>query len=765
MVSLPVMRTFHIHIQGVVQGVGFRPFVFQMARKYAFKGWVSNTLDGVHIEVNGEVEKVRKFLHELINNPPVLAQITGYDLKEVDEKQFENFEIVHSEEGKKPRLLLTPDVKICHDCLRELFDQDDRRYGYPFITCTNCGPRYSIIEKLPYDRPHTTMKEFKMCELCEVEYHDPENRRHFSQTNSCHDCKVAMQLYEKGRFIEDFQDLNYIVEQWKKGGIVAIKGIGGYLLTCDASDPHAVKLLRERKNRPYKPFALMYPSKESIEKDCKLSEDEWRELESVHSPIVLLQLKKEIGNRLALKELNDGLARLGVMIPYTPLLAVLLKIFNAPIVATSGNVTDSAIIYEDDTALSLLSQIADLVLLNNRAIVVPQDDGVVQFSAFSRQKITLRRSRGKAPIYINARLKLPQNIVFSTGSMLKSVFGLLNEGNVYISQYLGNTENYESQEVYEKVFNHLEKIFQPEIDTVITDLHPDYYSTRFGEELVVKYKAALLKVQHHKAHFYAVLGENDLLGSSEKILGVVWDGTGLGEDGNIWGGEFFIYQNRVMKRAAHLPFFPFMLGDKMVREPRLSLLALTWNDPAFEQVVKTKFTETEWRIYHKLLENKPTLMTSSMGRLVDAAASLLFGFDIHRYDAQAAMKFEQEASMYYYKNFPSLSLSYLQRGVPENLTLFLLRKMLYDMKKGEDKAKIAAKFHLSLVSYIKLTAHVLGVKRIAFSGGVFQNALLTDMLHRYLKKDYELFFPLEFSPNDEGIPFGQLMYYVDQTGP
>ncbi len=750
------MTVFHIHIQGIVQGVGFRPFVYKLAISQGLNGWVNNTNDGVHIEINANKATAESFLQEILDKLPPLAVVTSATIKPVGDKDFKGFEIIQSEGKQKPNLLLTPDVAMCEDCRRELHNPKDRRYRYPFITCTNCGPRYSIITALPYDRPNTTMDKFKMCPVCWDEYNNPLERRHFSQTNSCPDCAVELQLYENGKITENFTDLDYIVRQWNKGKIIAIKGIGGYLLTCDATNKKAVQTLRERKHRPVKPFALMYPDLESIRQDAHLSKKEEKELKSIHSPIVLLALKKHLENQLALNEINSGLTRIGVMIPYTPLYDLLLSTFGKPIIATSGNITGSTIIYDDKKAIDELSEIADIILMNNRDIVIPQDDGVVQFSKESQQKIVLRRSRGKAPVYINPNLKFDKDVL-ATGSMLKSVFGFSSNGNVYISQFLGNTETYDAQVNYEKTFEHLINILKPEFKAVVTDKHPDYFATRFGKEFARKNNIPVYEIQHHKAHFYSVLGENDLLQSNEKILGIVWDGTGLGDDGNIWGGEFFLYENKQIKRIAHLPEFDFILADKMVKEPRISALAIFHSYKELSEIIKPKFSKTEWNIYQKLLQNPP-LKSTSMGRLFDAVSSLLFDNDLHHFEAEASMRLEQKAAELYYKNNFDLSLSYLKYSSRDNFLYKLIKGIISDINNGLDRKLIAVKFHLTLVDYIRQTAGKLQIKHLAFSGGVFQNALLVDMIIQHLKEKYFLYFHKEFSPNDEGIAFGQMVF-------
>ncbi len=757
------MKSFHIHIKGVVQGVGFRPFVYRHAKENNLKGWVNNTTDGVHIQINTDATSANSFLQELLENLPPLAIVTSSNIKETELQDHNGFEIIQSKSNARPNLLLTPDVALCKDCKRELYHPNNRRHLYPFITCTNCGPRYSIIKKLPYDRVTTTMATFEMCDVCWEEYNNPMERRHFSQTNSCPECAIEMQLYENNQWTKNFTDLDYIVEKWREGKIVAIKGIGGFLLTCDATNADAVNTLRKRKRRPSKPLALMYPDCKTIDEDAILKADEKKELESIYAPIVLLPVRPllEKKNNLAAEAINKGLSRIGVMLPYTPLYDLLLQKFNGPVVATSGNITDSTIIFEDEKAIEELSGIADVILLNNRKIVVPQDDGVIQFSEKNRQKITLRRSRGKAPIYINPKLRLSENTVFAAGSMLKSVFGLMSNQNIYISQYLGNTESFDAQLNYEKTFRHFQQILEADIDTVIVDKHPDYFSTRFAKDVAEKNRAKVYELQHHVAHLYSALGENDLLFCEDKILGVIWDGTGLGDDGNIWGGEFFVYDKGNVERAFHLDEFDFILGDKMPREPRISAMSIAWNVEGSEKYLKGKFTDPEWKIYQKMLGKEGNLKCTSMGRLFDAVSSILLNCDVHRFEAEASMRLENLASKYYYNNKMTIADTYLkENNIPQNFVKYLFKEIFHDLDTGVAKEIIAAKFHLSLVDYIVRVANDLNINKLVFSGGVFQNALLVDMINDFMQGKFDLYFQNEFSPNDEGIPFGQLMYFA-----
>ncbi len=753
------MRTFHIHIEGIVQGVGFRPFVYKLCLSHKLKGWVNNTNDGVHIHINTTKIKAEKLLKELIETAPKLAVITGYTIEEIDYRQYDNFEIIHSSSREDAKLLLPPDFAMCDDCSKELYDEDNSRFQYPFITCTNCGPRYSIIKSLPYDRETTTMDKFEMCPVCRTEYDNPLDRRYYSQTNSCPVCPIELSLFENGEIHDNFTNLNYIVEQWKTGKIIAIKGIGGYILTCDATNSSTITRLRKLKYRPSKPFALMHQNIEELAKDVELSEVEKNEFESYTAPILLLNIKNKPKTALAFDQISPNSDILGVMLPYTPLYKLLLDKFKKPIVATSGNISNSTIIYQNDKAISELSKIADIILLNNRDIVIPQDDSVVRFSIFNKSKIIIRRSRGLAPSYINANLNLPKTTVLAMGAMMKSSFTLLNKQNIYISQYLGSTDNYEAEENYKATLNHFFNLFNPTLEVVLTDKHPGYFTSMYGKEIASSKDIRTVEIQHHIAHFYAVLGENNLLETKEKILGVIWDGTGLGDNGNIWGGEFFEYANKRVERIKHLNQFPFILGDKMPKEPRISALAMT-QSIIENDVVKNKFSKTEWRIYNKLLQEENMLKSTSVGRLFDAVASIVLGIDKQTFEGEAAMQLENKATQYFKKNNVSIDLSYLKNNlIPDNLLELLFNSIFTGIKNNESAERIAAKFHISLAHYILLVAGERKVSKVAFSGGVFQNQLLVDLIISFMQNDFKLYFHKELSPNDECISFGQLMWY------
>ncbi len=750
-------------MQGIVQGVGFRPLVFCLAANEGLRGYVNNTSDGVHICFHAEnLAKAKAFEQLILGQLPPRARVTQSRVEEIsNDEAFEDFRIIHSETGENFKgLMLTPDFAFCKNCREEMYDPDNRRYLYPFITCTDCGPRYSLIRGLPYDRERSTMEAFTMCADCQREYEDPFDRRYHSQTNSCPQCAIKLFLWTPEEGKKPLERFEEIAELWKRGKIVAIKGIGGYLLTCDATKPEVVQRLRKRKNRPDKPFALMYHDMYELAEDVEMDIGEKLELESVEAPIVIMSLKEDPWTPLAFDAIVPGLHQLGVMLPYTPLYDLLLGCFHKPIVATSGNASNSTIIYRDEQAIEQLSLIADAILINNREIVLPQDDSIVRFTPLKRQRIVLRRSRGMAPSLIQEGLRLSPNAVLAMGAMLKSTFSILHQGNLFVSQYLGNTEHYEAQENYREVFRHFESLFHFEPEYILVDKHPAYFSTQWGRELAEQRGIPVLEVQHHLAHFYAVLGEHNLQETGQRVLGVIWDGTGLGDDGQVWGGEFFSYENGRVERLGHLPYFDFILGDKMPREPRISALALTNGLEGADEFLQSRFTTEEWRIYRHLLEAGSDLKTSSVGRLFDGVASLLFGIDRQTYEGQAAMQLEQGAYRYFRKNGISSYYSYLPAGtLPENMTIFLLQAILQDLKKGLEPDFISARFHLSLVQYIANFAEAQGFEHIAFSGGVFQNAWLTDLTISLMGDDKKLYFHRQLSPNDECISFGQLMAF------
>lgn len=765
------MVTYHIHITGIVQGVGFRPFVCKLALDKGLKGWVCNDTDGVHIEFNANDEDAAKaFYHQIIKHPPKNALIEKHSFIQIEQKVFEGFSIIKSQSSVQPDLLLTPDIAVCADCKKEIEDAGNSRFEYAFTTCLNCGPRYSITSQLPYDRENTTMSHLKMCGSCNAEYNDIYNRRHYSQTNSCPECSIPVHLFDNNRkkLSSDAKNiLECVNEQLSDGKILAVKGIGGYLLLCDATNAAPIRLLRERKQRPSKPFAVMYDRIENAERDVLINEIEKKALLSNEAPIVLCQLRESTTGGLQKDLITGGLDRSGVFLPYTPLLKLITHRFKKPLIATSGNLSGSPIIYKDADALQWLTGFADYIITFDREIVAPQDDSVVQFSATGR-RIIVRRSRGLAPNYFPNpfQTKTP---ALAMGAELKGAFALLGK-NLYISQFLGDQESYESQESYKSTLQHLQNVLKINPQKIIVDKHPGYNVSLLGKEMAKQNHLPVTEVQHHVAHFAAVLCENDCIvrntnvmrsvfashhyavaSGDKKILGVIWDGTGYGDDGQIWGGEFFLYKENNFERIAHLQYFPQLMGDKMSKEPRLSALALCNGNP---EIGKNNFSNDELNLFIKLLQQKSALQTSSMGRFLDGIASLLGILQYNTYEGEAAMKLEALARSCSKKNF-----EYYNVGFDDGFINWkpFTEDVINDKKRNTEIEYIARKVFVSLVRMIELVAEKYEINKIAFSGGVFQNVFLIDLIEEILGNNYELFFHQQLSPNDECISFGQLM--------
>lgn len=751
-------QALHLHIQGQVQGVGFRPFVYRLALEMGLKGWVNNGVDGVHIEVCGAVAILQHFAQRVVAEAPALARITAIHQQSLPFQTFPDFRIIASENLSTPQLLLTPDFGLCADCKSELHQAQNFRHGYAFITCTNCGPRYSIITGLPYDRPLTTMRDFPMCPTCQTEYDDPLNRRYYAQTNSCPTCGIQLQYVEGKNDTSENNEaaLQIAIAALNAGKIVAVKGIGGFLLLADATNANTINLLRRRKQRPSKPFALLYPDLECLSSDVIVSPQAAATLQSPVAPIVLLPLQSQPKSGVQVAALAPGLRRLGVMLPYAPLLELISIALGRPLVATSGNLSHAPIAYTNEQALEQLSGIADGILLHNREIVVPQDDSVVAFSPISQQKIVIRRSRGLAPTLLLPHFQA-QNGLLAMGALLKSTFAFTHQNNLYLSQYLGDLEDFDTQQNYQLTLQHLLNTLQVEPTCILVDLHPAYASSQLGREMAEARGLPVVPIQHHLAHFGAVLAEHDLLEQTERVLGVIWDGVGLGEDGQIWGGEFFVYQQKQFQRKSHFQYFPYFMGDKMAREPRLAALAILGPDP----ILEPKFNATEWANYQVLWQKKHVVQTSSVGRIFDAVAALLGVLDVQTYEGEAALRLEELAWTYWQVENP-MPDSYIFDA--QISTQHLLLQIKADVVAGLPKNLIAFKFHLSLIELIKTMALAEQLQRIAFSGGVWQNSLLVDLALNQLP-GFQLYFHQEVSPNDEGIALGQVVVFEMQVRP
>lgn len=756
------LKTYHLHINGIVQGVGFRPMIYTLATAMQLQGYVKNGSDGVHIYFNSSENIAAVFLQKIIKCAPKQSIITSSVLRETDDQSFNNFLIHVEKDLEKKDVLITPDTAVCIYCKNELHDISNQRYRYSFITCTQCGPRYSIINGLPYERHNSSMQKFVMCEKCKEEYENVQDRRFFSQTNSCKDCGVELTMHRNASMILSKKQetiLKTVQNYFADGKIIAIKGIGGYLFMCDAKNSDAIKLLRERKHRPSKAFAVLYKDIEMIQKDFELNDIEKASLESKQAPIVLLAPKQSAFENLSIKNIAPGLRRLGVMIPYTPLLDIILNDYKKPLIATSANISGSPIIYKDEDALEYLFDIADNIVTYNREIVVPEDDSVIQFSPLNKQLIILRRSRGYAPSFLNYKPKTKLCIV-AFGAHLKSTISLTINGKIFVTQFLGSGEGYESQNMYKNTLTHWLKLYDAKPDLILADKHPVYFSHQYALKIATDYGSKIKFIQHHKAHFAAVLAENNLIELKGRVLGIIWDGNGLGDDGNIWGGEFFIYDNKVITRGCHFEYFPVIAGDKMALEPRISAMCIESKLDPQPELFKQKFTETEWKNYLVLIK-KSKLLTSSVGRMFDAVASVLELCDKQTYEGEAAMYLQALAEDYVKENGLKMDGCYfeIEEDASQIPIAILIRGIISDIDEAKSNSYIAAKFHYSLVRLIGKIAKSMKVDHICFSGGVFQNALLIDWIQNEYRNVYKLFFHIDMPPNDENISFGQTVFF------
>lgn len=740
------MNTYFIHLKGIVQGVGFRPMVYELAVQNNLSGAVSNSSSGVEIFINASESEATAFYELVLSNLPPRSKVVEHSIQQVASQKFESFGIIDSESNQPPIAFLSPDFALCESCRKELHDAKDKRYEYAFITCTQCGPRYSILNQLPYDRIRTSMSAFEMCEVCSKEYKDSDDKRFYSQTNSCEKCGVVLTLFVNGEKYKT-NTVEQTVALILAGKTVAVKGIGGYLLLCDATNEKAIRTLRDRKNRPTKPLAVLYPNPKMLHSDVALSDEALKVLQGEVSPILLTPLLSNPASEIQTSLITPGLRSLGVMLPYAPLLELIATKINRPLVATSANLSHQPIVYNDAVAMEGLSSLADAILIHNREIVIPQDDSVIRLT--NNLPIVIRRARGLAPSFFS-KISWTDKTVLAMGAQLKSTVTLLHKGNVYVSQYLGDLESIEAEKNYRAVIDHLLKITQAHPEIIIIDKHPSYTSSEIGKALAVQYSATVQHVQHHAAHFAAVVAENNL---KENILGVIWDGVGLGTDGNFWGGEFFIWDNHTVQRVDHFTEFPLLLGDKMAREPRLSALALSTDE--FKPLLKNQFTETEWRVYNSLLKVEQ-YRTDSVGRLFDAVSAWCGVGHQNSYEGEAALLLEELASTCYEKN--PTAYNPFRFSITSISSQSLVKEVSNALQCGTSTMQVAFQFHCTLVEIIRQVAHKHNVRSLAFSGGVFQNALLVTLIQKQLKGKFNLHFHQQLSPNDECISFGQLAY-------
>ncbi len=750
---MATLARIRIRIHGAVQGVGFRPFVYRTASELGLAGWVNNSPSGVTIEVEGPEPVLHQFLDHLERKRPPRAFIQSCQHTFLDPVGHTGFRIRESTGDGKVKAFILPDMATCPECLAEVMDPANRRYLYPFTNCTNCGPRFSIIQALPYDRLRTTMHGFQMCDRCQAEYDDPLDRRFHAQPNACPDCGPQPELWMPdgectARAAAALEEAAAAVSA---GDIVAVKGLGGFHLVVDAANEDAVRRLRRLKNREEKPLAMMYPDVTTVRRHCALGPDAERLLTAPEAPIVLLPRLADAAVAPSVAPRNPCL---GVMLPYTPLHHLLMRILRRPIVATSGNRSDEPIATDEDEALSRLGEIADRFLVHNRPIARAIDDSVVQL-VMGRQQI-LRRARGFAPLPVSTGRFPCSTLAF--GAHLKNTVALAVEREVFLSQHIGDLDPPESMEAFDRTVIDLPRLYDVQPEHVVCDLHPDYASTRRAERA----GPPVHHVQHHHAHVLSCMADNELAGS---VLGVAWDGTGYGDDGTIWGGEFLRVDGCTFERVAHLRTFTLPGGDVAIREPRRCALALLFERYGSDALgmrdlapVAT-FSENDLNLLGRMLErriNAPT--TSSVGRLFDAVASLCGIRHIASFEGQAAMELEFAAHS---KTGPhAYAYEWHQRaGEPRVLDWGpMLDELLADLRCQVDAGVIAARFHSTMVEAAAELARHESAERIVLTGGCFQNRVLTELLiHKLRDLGMRVYWHQRIPPNDGGIAAGQLL--------
>ena len=758
------MKTLRLQVRilGIVQGVGFRPFVYRLATEIGLKGWVRNDSNGVTIEVEGTEQRLVEFLNRLPREKPPPAYIYTIDHRFLAPAGFEEFKIVESKDSGKPLVWILPDLATCKDCLRETFEPADRRYRYPFTNCTYCGPRFTIIEDLPYDRPRTSMKTFKMCQECQKEYSDPKDRRFHAQPNACPVCGPHVQFWlTDGTVVAEKDDaIKHAVEFLRKGKIVALKGLGGFLLLVDASNEEAVSELRKRKRRPFKAFAVMYPDIDSLKAHVEVPEFAETLLLSPQAPIILLPRKPGGWMEIA-ESVAPQSPYLGVYLPYTPLHHIILKDFGKPVVATSGNLSDEPIVTDEKDALQRLGNLCHALLVHNRPIVRHADDSVLQFITKPEPRPQLlRRARGYTPMPLLTNKRLPP--ILALGGHMNVTIGITRGNEIILSQHIGDLDTWESRKVYLRTIDDFLRLYRIKPEYIVHDMHPDYYSTLIAQE----FNLPDIAVQHHHAHLSACMLENSI---DPPALGLTWDGTGYGVDKTVWGGEFLLGGPHEFKRVATL--FPFKLpgSERAIKEnwrTGLSLLYESYgadfpqNLPLFDEISEKR----AFSILDLIEKGINSPITTSMGRLFDGMSAILGISYFNTHQAQSAQLLEYAAWRAESKVKP------LEFQIIEGDPILLdWRPMVRDavrrLHSGEHPDEIAAAFHRTLMVASLEIAKKIGIKKIALAGGVFCNRFLTEgIIELFTGEGFEVYYHSQLPPTDGSLPAGQIWVATHKIG-
>ena len=742
-----------ISIFGIVQGVGFRPYIYNLARKHKINGWVRNDENGVEIEAYAKKEDIENFINEIKVNPPVLSKISDIKIEKKKQSIYSHFDIIESTNSKNKTTIISPDMAICKDCIADIFDETNFRFLYPLNNCTNCGPRYSILKAIPYDRVNTSLKKFPLCKKCDKEFIDPKNRRYHAQAISCEECGPTTFLYDINQNLLNtkIDSINLASKYINDGKILAIKSIGGFHIVCDASNDSTIRKLREFKKRETKPFAVMFKDIEDLNKYAFLGDYEKKVLTSKESPIVLLKKKQDtnLSNLIA-----PNIKNIGCFLPNSALHYLLFENLSNPIIATSANLKGEPIITTKEDIFLKLSNLVDFVLDYNREILNSCDDSILQ--VVNEKIIKLRNSRGYAPSSLKVDGKFSKKIL-SLGANQKSTFSIAFDNKIITAPYLGDLDSISSIENYKKTVENFLNFYDFVPEIIVCDKHPKYESTKFAFELKDKNpKLELVQVQHHYAHVLAVLAEKSI---KEDVLAFVFDGTGYGDDKNIWGGEVFIANQKEYKRAYHLKYLKLLGGELAIKEPKRVALSLLFDNFTLEEVLdlpldflKT-FEKSEIKTLYTLWQkslNSP--LTSSFGRLFDAVCSLANILHIQEFEGQTGL--------------------YIENLYDENIKEFFsydivnqtidISKMIREILKEDDKKVVASKFINTVANIVFEISNLHKDLPIVLSGGVFQNRTLVEILLKKFKNyNRKVYLGEKYSLNDESISLGQVYFQLE----
>lgn len=786
-----MVEALNIHVKGIVQGVGFRPFVYRLAQEHNITGWVLNATEGVSIHAEGETKALDAFALAIAQDHPQAAVVKEVTLDEAPVEHYEQFSIRFSQDSQTDETtLVSPDLATCDECVAELFDPSNRRYRYPFINCTNCGPRFTIMNGLPYDRPLTSMAGFTMCESCQAEYEDPGDRRFHAQPDACFDCgpclgwassafggALPVQAIEWAHNREESDGLiERSVRILHQGGIMAVKGLGGYHLVCDATNEEALAQLRLKKRREGKAFAVMVANVEEAKKYCLVSEAEQAQLTSPARPIVLLRKRPDV---VLAKGLADDLPELGVMLPTTPVQHLLIHDFGSDgmLVMTSGNLHDEPIVTDEEQALTKLAQIADGFLVNNRAIVSRYDDSVVRVINPDGEEPfvqVIRRARGLAPTPLPISSPEDAEELFATGPEQKNTITFVRKGQAFVSQHIGDMENIDVLDAWGETRNHYQTLFRLHPTRIACDRHPEYITTKWAHQQT----QPITEVQHHHAHVLSVMGENNLEGP---VCGVAFDGTGYGMDGAIWGGEVLLSNYEAFERFANVAYIPLPSGAAAIKDPARIAYGALWEFDLLEHPAAQRFIEkvsANAELLDQMIERGiNTPMTSSVGRLFDAASALLGVCLRPRYEGEAAILLEAAvhqgivADLPYETEEERYTIAVIKNtasdaSTAQDTSVLLLdpadvfKAMLDDMDQGVDRRIIARRFHDAFVRAIgtiaELVRMIYDISTITLSGGVFMNRYLLEHTLALLEdRGFTVALNRELPPNDASISYGQ----------